>query len=250
MPNLLSSVLGSGLLLLGAASAHAAAIALNFSENDTNQNWTNSTDLVGPLNIATGSFNTTNNPPGAAGLPTRTGTLAAGTILGLVDSNGAATGTSVTWSSANAWYNSSGTATSQGRLSVGYLDDGGAGANISFSNVPYSLYDVYVLLSSDAGDTHTSEIPKVNGVNVLPADFPAFGNLIGSAGAWVEANGVTRGNYVVARGISGSSVTITGQNSTTNRIGISGVILNQVPEPSAALLGLGTLAALGMRRRR
>jgi hypothetical protein len=90
----------------------------------------------------------------------------------------------------------------------------------------------------------------VNGANVLAADFPAFGNLIGSGGGWIEADGTNRGNYVVARGISGASVNISGQNSTSNRIGISGIVINQVPEPSAALLGLGALVGLIVRRRR
>jgi hypothetical protein len=44
--------------------------------------------------------------------------------------------------------------------------------------------------------------------------------------------------------------TFSGQNSTSNRIGISGIVINQVPEPSAALLGLGALVGLIVRRRR
>jgi hypothetical protein len=239
------------LLMLSAAGLQAAGIALNFSENDSNQSWLNTTDLIGPTNIPAGFFNTNNNPTGAAGLPARSGTLAAGSLLGLVDSTGAVTAASVTWSSNNAYYNSSGTATNQARLAVGYLDDGGAnGASVTFSALPYAVYDVYILLGSDAGNTHNSEVPRVNGVNVLAADFPAFGNLTGSGGGWIEADGVTRGNYVVARGITGSSVTIAGQNVTTNRIGISGIVISEVPEPSAALLGLGTLAGLALRRRR
>lgn len=240
------------LTLLAASSPvlHAAGIALNFSENDTNQSWLNTTDLIGPTNIPAGFFNTTNNPSGAAGLPARTGSLANGSLLGLMDSAGALTSASVTWSSPNVWYNSSGTGSNQARLAVGYLDDGGSGASVTFSALPYALYDVYILLGSDAGNTHNSEVPRVNGTNVLASDFPAFGNLTGSGGGWIEADGVNRGNYVVARGITGASVTISGQNVTGNRIGIAGVIINQVPEPSAALLGLGTLAGLFMRRRR
>lgn len=244
------SVLTLTLLSVTALAAQAASIGVNFSENDGNQSWLTTNTPVGPTAIPSGFFNTNNNPTGAAGLPVRTGSLAAGSLLGLVDSTGAATSASVAWSSANAWYNSSGTGTDEARLSVGYLDDGGAGASITFSSIPFALYDVYILLGSDAGDTHISEIPRVNGTNVLAADFPAFGNLIGSGGGWIEADGTNRGNYVVARGISGDSVNITGQNVTANRIGISGIVINQVPEPSAALLGLGALAGLIVRRRR
>jgi hypothetical protein len=245
-----ASVLTLALLSATALAVQAASIGVNFSENDGNQSWLTSTTPVGPTAIQSGFFNTTNNPTGAAGLPVRTGSLAAGSLLGLVDSTGAVTSTSVAWSSPNAWYNASGTGSDQARLSVGYLDDGGAGASITFSSIPFALYDVYILLGSDAGDTHTSEIPRVNGANVLAADFPAFGNLIGSGGGWIEADGTNRGNYVVARGISGASVNISGQNSTSNRIGISGIVINQVPEPSAALLGLGALVGLIVRRRR
>lgn len=237
-------------LALSGSLLQAASIAVSFSENDGNQNWTNGTDLIGPTNIPTAFFNTNNNPPGVAGLPVRSGSLAAGSLLGLLDSTGAITATSVAWNAPNAWYNGSGTESNQARLAVGYLDDGGNGASVTFSAITYATYDVYILLGSDAGDTHMSEVPKVNGVNVLAEDFPAFGNLNGSGGGWIEANGVVRGNYVVARGITGSSVTIAGQNVTANRIGIAGIIISEVPEPSTALLGAGALAGLFLRRRR
>ncbi len=209
------------------ALSHAAHIGVNFSENDGNQAWTNLVDTIGPLETLTANFNPTNNPTGGPG-NVRTGTLAAGTLEGLVDDSGTAVSTTVTWASANAWYSGSGTADNEARLAVGYLDDGGAGATIDVINIPYDSYDVYVLLNSDAGPTHDSEVPLINGTPVLDANFPAFGNLAGSGGLWIEADGVTRGNYVVGRGISGSTLNIAGQNNTGNRIGIAGFIIEEV----------------------
>ncbi len=231
--------------------ANAASIAMNFSENNGNQSWLAPDTPIGPLGILSGNFNSNNNPnPNGPG-NTLTGDLASGTATNLVDSNGNAVAATVEWSSANAWFNSSGVATDEARLSVGYLDDGGSGASVTISNIPYATYSVYVLLGSDAGNEHNSEVPLVNGSPVLGADFPAFGNLVGSGGGWIEADGTTRGNYVVVRDLSGGTATIAGQNSTGNRIGISGFIIEEqvIPEPSSALLALLGAGLLARRRR-
>lgn len=235
-----------------AGFASAASIAMNFSENNGNQSWLAPDTPIGPLGILSGNFNSNNNPNANGTTNVLTGNLATGTASNLVDSNGNGVSTTVEWSSNNAWYNGSGIATDEARLSVGYLDDGGAGARVTISDIPYATYNVYVLLGSDAGNEHNSEIPLVNEVPVLSADFPAFGNLVGSGGGWIEADGTTRGNYVVARGLTGSTATIAGQNSTGNRIGISGFIIEeqqQIPEPSSTLLALSATALLIRRRR-
>ncbi|YCM42941.1 hypothetical protein V2O64_16660 [Verrucomicrobiaceae bacterium 227] len=240
----------NSLILIGSAVfANGAAIGVNFSENSTNQGWLASDVAIGPLSILTGNFNSTNNPNANGPANTLTGDLSNGTMADMVDDAGVAIPTTITWASANPWYNSSGTANDEERLAVGYLDDGGNGASISVSNIPYATYNVLILLGSDAGDTHDSESPLVNGVAVLDSDFPAFGNLTGSGGGWIEADGTNRGNYVVARGLSGSSLTIAGQNNTANRIGISGFVIQQIPEPSSALLALCGSAFLIRRRR-
>lgn len=243
--NILFSILGVGF-------AGAASIAMNFSENNGNQSWLASDTAIGPLGILSGNFNSNNNPNNNGPSNILTGDLANGTASGLVDSDGNAVSATVRWSSANAWYNGSGTATDEARLSVGYLDDGGAGALVTISNIPYATYSVYVLLGSDAGNEHTSEVPIVNGTPVLGTDFPAYGNLNGSGGGWIEADGTTRGNYVVVRDVTGSTATIAGQNSTGNRIGISGFIIEeqqQIPEPSSGLLALLATCLLARRRR-
>lgn len=231
--------------------ASAASIAMNFSENSVNQGWLANDTPIGPLGILTGNFNSNNSPNANGPANVLTGNLATGTAGALVDSDGSAVATTIAWSSANPYYNSSGVGTDEARLGVGYLDDGGSGANITVTNISYTLYNVYVLLGSDAGNasgTHVSEVPLVNGTPVFGGDFPAYGNT-GAAGGWVEADGTSPGNYVKVTGLSGSTLTIAGQNNTGNRIGISGFIVEQVPEPSAALLGLaGSLLLLKRRR--
>ena len=238
------------MILIGSSAlVNGAAIGVNFSENSGNQGWLANNTPIGPLSILTGNFNSNNSPNANGPANVLSGNLGTGTMSGMVDDTGAAVTSTLTWSSANAWYNGSGTVTDEARLAVGYLDDGGAGASMTLSNIPYAVYNVLVLLGSDAGDTHTSEVPLVNGVPVFGADFPAFGNLTGSGGGWVEADGINPGNYVVVRGLTGSSLTIAGQNNTGNRIGISGFIVQAVPEPSSALMALLGSTFLLRRRR-
>lgn len=61
------------------------------------------------------------------------------------------TGATVTWSAKNTWNNASAT----DRLRQAYLDDGNTsgnvGASVTVANVPYSMYDVIVYYSNDAG---------------------------------------------------------------------------------------------------
>ena len=245
------------LLLLASTglTAQAASIALNFSENDGNQSWLTLTDLIGPTNIPSGFFNTTNNPPGAAGLPIRTGSLAAGSLLGLVDSAGAATTASVTWSSSNAWYNDAGTASDQARLSVGYLDDGASGISITLSNIPFAQYRVYGLLGSDQGATYTTQDFLVNGTAVLGGTATAYGSIVssttGTGMAWSPLTTTQTGNYWTSGSASGATLTITAAaRSGDIRGSIAGIIVEEIPEPSAALLGLGAIGGLMLRRRR
>ena len=246
----------TALLVSSTIAAHAASISLNFSENDGNQSWLNETDLIGPLGTATGAFNTSNNPTGAAGLPVRTGTLGSGAIDNLVDDSGAPTGVNVVWNSSTAWFNGSGVADNASRLAVGYLDDGdtgGQGATVTLSNLSYSLYNVYLLLGSDqSGDVYTSQDFTVNGNPVMGGTFSAFSNWgAGSAnGTWTEADGTNPGNYIVARNQSGSTLDIAGAiRNGVERGSLVGVIVEEVPEPAVPTL-LGALAFLFLLRRR
>lgn len=214
--------LAASMVLSTAAAASAASIGVNFSENDGNQPWVTTDGLVGPTSIQAGFFNTTNNPTGAAGLPVRTGSLASGSLTGLVDSNGSATPAAVSWSSSNTWWNSDGTGTNNQNLAVGYLDDGGSGVSITVTGVPYATYKVYGLLASDSGNTYTTLDFLVNGSPVLGGTATAFGNMTTSFNTtteqWSLLTTTQPGNYWLSADQTGSTLTIQGApRSGSNR---------------------------------
>jgi len=247
--------LAASLALGAASSVDAASIAVNFSENDGNQGWLNTSSLIGPTNIAAGNFNTNNNPPGAAGLPTRTGSLGTGAIAGLVDDSGTPTTAAVNWNSSGAWWNSDNTATDQQRLAVGYLDDGGTGISITVTDVPFAEYRVYGLLTSDQGNTYTALDFTVNGIPVLGGTATAYGNIATSfantGSDWSLLTTSQTGNYWVSGSQTASTLTITAPpRAGDSRGSITGFVIQQVPEPSVPLLSIVALGGLALRRKR
>jgi hypothetical protein len=238
-----------------ATSAEAASIAVNFSENDANQGWLSATSSIGPTGIQAQYFNTNNNPPGVAGLPTRTGSLSAGSLTGLLDDAGNTTTASVTWSSSNTWWNSDGTGTDNQRLAVGYLDDGGSGVTITVNNVPFANYRVYGLLASDQGNTYTTLDFVVNGSAVLGGSATAYGNMAESLAntgqEWSLLTTSQAGNYWRSGTQTASTLTITGPaRSGDDRASITGFIIEEVPEPGSAALAAFSLVGMALRRRR
>jgi hypothetical protein len=256
------NLFAAGTLIIGGV-AQAGVISLNFSENSGNQGFAGE-EMIGPLNTNSTFWNTTNGQPD----------LVAGSMSGLIDDSGADTGASVTWTSSNVWWNADGTADDQHKLAVGYLDDGNTAADpavdpavgiqITVEDVPYATYRVYGLLASDQnGDTHEYETRnfKVNttmwafpGGEVATA--PAYGTIDTSQAAtgefWTLTNGGTqRGNYWT-RDTSGSTLTIIGPvRDGANRASLTGLIIEEIPEPgSLLLLVVGSLLLFaGLRRR-
>jgi autotransporter-associated beta strand protein len=154
--------------LLGLTSQHGSgeSISYNFSQNAANQ----TLDTVTPKGPLQTTFWNDSNAEGAG---------ASGSESGLVNGSGAATSAAISWNSANTWSNGSGTGSQDARIVVGYLDDGGSGAAVTLSNIPYAKYNVYGIVGSDAGVTYTTRDFRVNNNWV----FPVFQSQLDNSGS-------------------------------------------------------------------
>lgn len=207
--------------------SQAQIISLNFSENSANQGFAGG-EMIGPLMTDSANWNNTNDYGGP---------LEAGTMTNLIDTAGAATTASVTWSSTNPWYNSDGTGDDEHRMSVGYLDDGAPGVSATFTNIPYTNYRVYGLLGSDQGNEYETLDFTVNGVEVFGAatSAPAYGNINTSfaqrGSFWSLADGTNRGNYWTLD-TTGSTLTITGfPRNGAQRGSLGAIIIRDLSVP-------------------
>lgn len=253
---LLLAALAAGIWLLPHSRCDAASIAYNFSETSTNNSQTlDSTTPKGPLgtSVWNDSYIVT------------TGNVANGTETNLVDNTGAGTGMSIAWSSKETWFGDGGNTTQDQRIVLGYLDDGNQGGSnpgvfVTLSNIPYSNYNIYILLASDTGSstTYTTQDFLINGTTwalggATPVTATAYANMESTSanGTWTQAiAGGQTGNYIQVSNLSGGTLTIDGQiGSGGARGSVAGVIIQQVPEPSCGLLALLGGALLVRRRR-
>lgn len=215
-----SRLIGSA-LLLGFASQHASAesISYNFSDRNAGSQTLNTVTPKGPLGSPFWNDSTAE------------GAGASGSESGLRDSSGNATSAAITWSSANTWRNGSGTASQDARIVVGYLDDGGSGASVTVSNIPYAKYNVYGIVGSDQDGGYETEDFLVNGNLVFatgsPGTGPAYSNWPGAGEKWVPINRATsqRGNYWSIGGMTGSTCTIRPQPRRTGRASLAAIII-------------------------
>ncbi len=216
-------------LMMGAATVNAASIAMNFIENASNQVFSGE-ELIGPTDIDSSNWNSSAD----------SSDLANGTLSDMVDDSGMATTANVTWVSPNTWYNGSGTGSDEAKLTVGFLDDSNGGAYITVSDIPYEVYNVYVLLNitpSTSDFFHSDVI--VNGVQYFNQGgyFPVHAGVVDGTG-WVECDGTVYGNYLKVSGEIGTELVvdsigylggIEGEPYTNARGGISGIIIEEVP---------------------
>jgi len=221
----------------------ADIISVNFN-NTTDPAWTLApTASAGPL----GSVNWNNT------------STASGSQGGLLDVNGNTTSASISWTSANTWANGDNNGSPDRILLHPYLDDGGGGLSITVTNIPFALYRVYGIVSSDQNsnnNTYTTLDFVVNGNGVLGGTATAAGgwnyaqaNFPGNH--WQELTTAQVGNFWLSDIQTSSTLTIQGgARSGDNRASLAGIVIEAIPEPSSALVwGLGIMG-LALRRRR
>ncbi len=235
----LTYLAGFALVMAIGQASEAAVISLDFDDQGPYAGGEN----IGPLATNSSNWNVTSGASGA--------------VTGLIDDSGSPTAVNVSWASDGTWSNSDGTAVGgdEGIMASGYLDDGGAGVSVTFSNIPFVNYRVYGLLGSDdnAG-TVTSQDWDVNGTWVFGGASATTTSIYSSAATtfamtgnyWSEATTSTPGNYWTFD-TSGATLTITGIGA--NEGSLSGVIIEQIiPEPSTGLLaGLILIGAVSRK---
>ncbi len=210
---------------LATPQAWSESISYSFAQNPGNQ----VLDTVTPK----GPLGTTFwNDSTAEGAPS------SGSENNLVDGSGNATGASITWSSANTWLNGSGTASEDAKIVVGYLDDGGSGANVTISNIPYAKYNVYGIVGSDQGAEYSTGNFTVNGAWALggtnTTTAPAYGSWGAASSIWTRTMPSTgqRGNYWRINGVTGSTCTIQGvPRAGDNRSSLAAIIIEELTAP-------------------
>jgi fibronectin-binding autotransporter adhesin len=227
----------SGLVLfLSTSESYGASISYNFSENPGNQ-VLDTTTPKGPLGSP--FWNDSNT-----GI---TGGLAAGSEGSLVDNSGNATSASISWSSSNTWWNGSGIGSDDAKISVGYLDDGGAGVSVNFTGIPYDFYNVYGIIGSDVGATYSSQDFQVNGAWAYGGSAATPGLGFGNySGNWTQSTATQRGDYWKVSNVAGNSLTIQGQPSSgAQRGSLSAVIVEEATGVAAYWDANGATAGSG-----
>ncbi len=146
--------------------------------------------------------------------PDNSGTVG-GTLNGVTDWRGNTLADVIVTYSANNTWAQGGANQNDGNISLlkGYLDDGGAGANVSISNIPYAKYDLYVYGIGDQGAGAILADYTVNdGATTYTPTWLRAANL--SAGQQpVEGSPGVQGHYVRISGLTASSLTITAKNN-------------------------------------
>lgn len=249
------------LVLRWAASRRRSRFGISFSTDRGNIQLAPD-DIAGVPGVEQANWNV--NDGGADAQAAANGTSA--DIIGPVasqlgDSNGEATGATVTWVSNGTWNTTNGADTPDAKLMNGYIDAIGAAdpfATVTIENIPYDSYLVYVYIGSD-GNGRTGQV--TDGTTTF--SYSTFSNDPDGSGGftpddYVEtqdtADGFPNANYAVFAG-SGSSVTIDiirGSNNSgfhavqiVNDGGAAQVPLSALPV-AAALAIVGFIA---LRRR-
>src|ERR1043165_2250463 len=136
-----------------------------------------------------------------------------GTGLALVGDDGAATGATVGWSCSSTYQTGIADVAGNARMMRGYLDTTSSSVStVNIAGVPaaFTHYDVYVYIDSDiSGQTsnsryHIAAAPSST-IDNITSGSTAMANF---GGTFLKGNG-TAGNYVIFRGLTARSFTLT-----------------------------------------
>jgi len=242
------------ILALPLASRSQTSIGVNFAGRE----WSIGGNTPQSLNAAdtagvVGQQNWNNVDPAGAD----SGGL--GQIIGphagvISDSSGTATSVTFSYAAQGMWsVNQASGLTGNQQLLNGYSDVEGSSATgtYNFGNLSYSLYNVYVYVSSDGngrtggvsinGGSQTFLLSDANGYDYATPLIRATATTQGSAAS---------AQYVEFQNLTGSSFQVALQNFGSN-VGVAGIQIVAVPEPSTMALAVaGGMALAGWIRRR
>ena len=136
---------GAALALVFPVCLHAESIGINFNSDRDLSAELLPDEVAGHPDVAQSNWNNTNGA--ASGNESNLIGVTPGTVI---DSNGVATGMTLTWTSNGTWNTNNGTSSGDNKLMNGYIDntDSISGStSVRVSNIPYASYDVYLYLS-------------------------------------------------------------------------------------------------------
>ncbi len=228
-----NKIITAGALAALAVTTNAATTSVNFTEGAANQ------QLIATTIAGLDAQSNWNNTTGQSG-----------TLAALNDSDGNATGASVTWSSGGMWRDGVATADANAdvgdaQLAHGYLDDHSGGTPqevvIGVTGISYTTYSLILYYSTDTdGDEYGAAL--VNGGSY---------NTTGTKSRYVNPNWNATNSFTVT-GLSGDLNIEVSPRAGATRGSVAGfqIVDTTIPEPSStALLGLGGLALI-MRRKK
>ena len=161
-----------------------------------------------------------------------------GSLSGLLDSDGSATGASVSWdSSLGTWDTGNLMLPGNEQLMHGYLDADASGATLGVTDIPYVSYDVIVYHESQEGDGRIGHytiggttIWAKDRAGIFGADHSDF--LLDGYVSQAEAEAGVGGNAIVFTCLSGDSFTLTA-------VGVGGT--PRAPIQAIQIVGVTTL---------
>lgn len=172
----------------------------------------------------------------------------------VIDNSGATTGFSFSYTentSASEWSVDNTVHTGNQQLLNGYWDifNGNYGA-VNIGNISYGLYDIYVYVSSDANNRTAGVNLNGGSQTYLLTDASGYNY----SGALLQGTATTQGaaasaQYVLFQNVTGSSFEVDLHNYGSN-MGLAGIQIVSVPEPSVLAISAGGFVLLALIRRR